>query len=299
MKKLLVLGVVLAFLGYYKWSSLAEMNAKAPEVEARSAVLMDAATGRIYYEANANASMPPASMSKMMTELVVLDELAGGQHKWEEKVRLSRYAAEVTGSKIGLKAGDALSVRDLFDAMVVHSANDAAIALAEHFAGTEAKFADRMNAKAKAIGLSSGTRFVNATGLMRRDLPDQAKVLTGETQMTAKDTAKLAAYLIRTYPEILKVTRINELELSQMNIRLHTTNLMLEGEKYAFSGNDGLKTGYTEEAGYCFTATSEKNGRRLISVVMGTASPDARFTESEKLLHYGFSRKDGKQGPAE
>lgn len=262
-----------------------------PQVNAHAALVMEADSGNILYESNADEALPPASMSKMMTELLVLEEIHSSKRYWNEPVKISSYAANIPGSKIGVKAGDKLSIRELFDAMVVHSANDAAVALAEHLSGTERKFVERMNQKARKIGLSTKTVFANSSGLPSRDLADnKSAAASGETVMTARDIARLASFLISTYPEVLETTRMPEVKLSTRNVTLQATNLMLPGKSYAYIGNDGLKTGYTDEAGYCFAATAIRDGTRLITVVMGTQNSDTRFIETEKLLTFGFTK---------
>jgi len=252
-----------------------------------SAVLMDAETGRWLYLGNAEEPLPPASMSKMMTEVLVLDSIQSGKLTWDGRVNVSAYAAGVEGVRMGLTAGQKVTVKVLFDGMAVHSANDAAIALAECIAGTETQFAKRMNAKAKEIGLSAKSYFANATGLSSNDLGNYATAAAeGDTVMTAKDVALLAQYLIKVHPEVLQVTKMASASYGTNN-ELRTTNEMLPGQRFGTKGNDGLKTGYTQRAGYCFTGTTVVGGRRYISVVMGTSSPEARFEETKKLLAYG------------
>ena len=269
------------------------------KIDASAAVLMDVQTGKVYYEHNASAALPPASMSKMMTELLVLKNVHEGHNSWDEPVTASRYAANVTGAEIGLRPGQTLPLRTMFEAMVIHSANDAAIALAEHIAGSEEGFVDQMNATARKIGLSSLTTFANATGLSSADLTAfKSASSEGETQMTAKDLAKMARYLIRTYPELLEVTEKTELYIPEMKLTLHTTNSMLPGESFAYSGNDGFKTGYTERAGYCFTGTSERGGKRFIAVVMGASDTQKRFEDAAKMFNYGFDNKSSGSGLA-
>lgn len=289
MKKLthlLVLGATVGFMAFmanYVYGAYVH-----PHLDVRSAVLIDA-DGEIYYELNGDMPMPPASMSKMMTELIVLDAVASGQHQWNEKVRTSRYASEVIGAQIGLTEGETVTLEELFKAMAIQSANDAAVAIAEHLAGSEDHFVQWMNEKAKEIGLSDGTRFVNATGLSSSDLgPYRSERFPGETVMTAMDTAKLAAHLIGTHPDILETTKLTTYQLSHKEVQVRATNWMLPGEAYAYPGNDGLKTGYTEQAGYCFAGTSQQGSKRLIAVVMGANSIEGRFHETAKLFRYGF-----------
>jgi D-alanyl-D-alanine carboxypeptidase (penicillin-binding protein 5/6) len=263
------------------------------QLGASSAILMDLQTGEVLYEKNANESLPPASMSKLMTELIILDLTSEGALGWNEKVMTSAYAAEVPGSQIGFEAGESYSVRELFEAMAVHSANDAAVALAEHVSGKEAVFTALMNKRAEKLGLSSQSFFANATGLSSEDLlPFPAASSESDTVMTAKDTAMLAAYLLKKYPEVLDVSRRSSVKLANRAKSLQSTNMMLSGMPYAFPGNDGLKTGYTVQAGYCFTGTAKQDGRRLVSVIMGADTPEQRFIETGKLFQFGF-KTDG------
>jgi D-alanyl-D-alanine carboxypeptidase len=263
------------------------------ELDASSAILMDLQTGEVLYEKNANEALPPASMSKLMTELIIMDLTREGVLGWNEKVLTSVYAAGVPGSQIGFEAGERFSVRELFEAMAVHSANDAAVALAEHVSGNEAAFTKLMNKRAEKLGLSSQTLFANATGLSSEDLlPFPGASAERDTVMTAKDTALLAAYLLKKYPEVLEVSSRSSVKLSNQPKSLQSTNLMLSGKPYAFPGNDGLKTGYTVQAGYCFTGTAKQDGRRLVSVIMGADTPEQRFIETGKLFQFGF-KTDG------
>jgi D-alanyl-D-alanine carboxypeptidase len=257
------------------------------QLDAASAVLMDADTGEWIYLYNASEPLPPASMSKMMTEVLVLDRIKAGKLAWQDRVVVSSYAAAVGGATMGLREGQSSTVRELFEALAIHSANDAAIALAEFIAGSETAFVELMNAKVNEIGLSSGTFFANSTGLSSDDLNQFATAAAeDETVMTAKDVAKLAQYLIVIHPEVLKITKKSAVS-GQGVTELRTTNEMLPGQRFGTAGNDGLKTGYTKRAGYCFTGTTVINGRRYITVVMGTQSPEARFEETKKLLTYG------------
>lgn len=166
--------------------------------------------------------------------------------------------------------------------MVISSANNAAVALAEHIAKTERDFVKIMNDKAKQLELSTHTNFVNATGL--------ANEQNEESKMTALDVAKLVQKLLEHYPDVLEVTKLTSYELNHNGVILKTTNNMLYygNTKLYFQGIDGLKTGFTDEAGYCFTGTAKKGGKRMITVVMGTRDNIERFTETKKLLAYGL-----------
>ncbi|MGG3309001.1 D-alanyl-D-alanine carboxypeptidase family protein [Paenibacillus lautus] len=263
-----------------------------PPIKASSAILIHADTGRVLYAMHADLPLPPASMSKMMTELLVLDAVRSGQHAWDENVPVSRYAAEVPGSGIGMHEGERYTLKQLFEALIIHSANDAAVAIAEHLGGSESRFVESMNARAKQIGLSDRTVFANASGLPAADLaPFDEAATERDTVMTARDSAMLARWLLNKHPDLLEVTSQRDLPVPQKKLSLHTTNLMLPGEPHSYEGNDGFKTGYTRSAGYCFTGTASRGGNRLISVVMGTGDADQRFTETRKLMDYGFERQ--------
>ncbi|MDQ0110776.1 D-alanyl-D-alanine carboxypeptidase family protein [Paenibacillus harenae] len=269
-------------------------GAAALHVGATAAIMMDAGTGEVLFEKNADVALPPASMSKMMTELIVLELVNEGKLEWNEPVTTSRYAAGVPGSQVGFNAGESFTVRELFEALTVHSANDAAVAIAEHAAGSEPEFVKLMNSRADRIGMSEQALFANATGLNRNDLTAFAESASdGDTMLTASDVALLAGHLLNKYPEVLEVSSRSSIKLASSGHRLASTNLMLEDMPFAYPGNDGLKTGYTPEAGYCFTGTAKQDGRRLITVVMGSATSESRFEETQKLFKFGFHDKSG------
>lgn len=264
----------------------------------KSAILIDANSADVMYEYNADEVLPPASMAKMMTEYLILEQISNGKLKWDDMVATSEYASQVIGSGQLLAKGEKLSVLQMFEALSIYSANDASVALAEYISGSEENFAKMMNNKAQEMGLSEKAHFISATGLSRVDLGIYApKEITGETIMTARDVANLAYRLIHDHKEILKHTSITSKKLRETDKNpMINWNWMLEGnkditnfKKFAYVGLDGLKTGHTTEAGYCFTGTAERNGLRLISVVMGTTSEPQRFEETRKLLDYGFN----------
>lgn len=259
-----------------------EFYVKEPSLQAKAAILMEAQSGKILYKKNDNIPLAPASMSKMMTEYIVLERIKNGSLNWNDIVIISQNAVNSEGVKIDVKVGEGLTVLDLFHAMVISSANNAAVALAEHIAKTERDFAKIMNDKAKQLELSTHTNFVNATGL--------ANEQNEESKMTALDVAKLAQKLLEHYPDVLEVTKLTSYELNHNGVILKTTNKMLYygNTKLYFQGIDGLKTGFTDEAGYCFTGTAKKDGKRMITVVMGNRDNIERFTETKKLLAYGF-----------
>ncbi|WP_054948735.1 D-alanyl-D-alanine carboxypeptidase family protein [Numidum massiliense] len=271
---------IVSFFGFI--SSLGDdYSLDSPNVEAKAAVLMDAHSGKILFEQNSEQPLPPASMSKMMSEYIVLEKVARGKLKWDEIVTVSENAALTEGSRIDLAPGEKMTVRDLYSAMAIASANNATVALAEHIASSEAAFTKLMNKKARQLGLSRGTHFINSTGLDEHGR---------ESQMTAKDVAKLAYRLLHDYPEVLGTANIPRYKLERGGPRIRNTNLMLRTrrEELQFAGVDGLKTGFTDGAGYCFTGTAKRGEKRVISVVMGTDSIKSRFIETKKLLSYGF-----------
>jgi serine-type D-Ala-D-Ala carboxypeptidase (penicillin-binding protein 5/6) len=282
----------------------AEEQAPDLKLEVSSAILMDAATGQILYQNNADVALPPASMAKMMTEYLVLETIKSGKLKWDDMVTTSEYAAFIPGSGQLLALNEKLPVKSMFEAMSIYSANDASIALAEKIAGTEEAFATLMNETAQKLGLSKDAHFINATGLSRADMGQYApKTLQGETLLSAKDAAILAYHIIKEHKEVLDFTKIPSKKLRESDkTPMINWNWMLEGNKdnvnykpYYYVGLDGLKTGHTDEAKYCFTATAERNGVRFISVIMGAKTEPKRFMETRKLLDYGFNTYEKKQ----
>lgn len=257
---------------------------KEPVIEANAAILMDAQSGKVVYGKNENVPLAPASMSKMMTEYIVLEKIHNGTLKWNDPVRIGPNAVNSIGAKINVRVGNRLTVRDLFHAMVISSANNAAVALAEHISKSEENFTKLMNAKANQLNLSNETHFVNATGLPNAQHQ--------ESKMTAFDVATLAQHLLKTYPEVLDITKLTNYTLSYNGATIMTTNKMLDtsNDELYFQGIDGLKTGFTDEAGYCFTGTAKQGENRLISVVMGTNEDTKRFIETKKLFSYGFNK---------
>nr|WP_232242623.1 D-alanyl-D-alanine carboxypeptidase family protein [Paenibacillus sp. GSMTC-2017] len=260
-------------------------------LHSESAILIDAKSGEVIFQKNADVAYPPASMSKMMTELIVLEAVLTGNFNWYDQVIASDYAANIPGARMGLHNGDVLTIRELFESMTIYSANDAAVALAEHIAGSESAFVQLMNDKAARIGLSEKTIFGNASGLSKEDIASlKGSSHIEDTLMTAKDTAMLAGYLMGKFPEVLAVTSRGSVKVSTQKHQLEATNLMLANKPHAYPGNDGLKTGYTPNAGYCFTGTAKQGDKRLISVVMGADSKNTRFVETKKLYELGFAK---------
>lgn len=269
-----------------------DMLVGKPGIKAESAVLMDMNSEQVLMDYNGSEEIAPAGISKLMTELLVMEAAMRGDIRWDDPVNVSRYASSVGGNQLALKQGDRFTVQELFQVVAVYSANDATVALAEHISGSEHQFVQRMNQKASEIGLSGDTHFTNSTGLSETMLgPYRPHNIQGQTLMTAMDACKLAQYLLNHHPEILKVSNQMQVSLHQKGIYMSNTNWMLSsiGGPYAYEGNDGLKTGYDKDTGYHFVGTAERDGKRLISVVFGSDTREGRFVETRKLLNYGFS----------
>ena len=253
-----------------------------PEINAKAAMIIDASDGDIIYQYNENEAFAPASMSKMMTAYLLLESIHNGKVRWEDPVKISAKAAQTEGARIPVQVNDTLTVKDLYHALMIESANNSAVALAEHMAKSEKDFVQLMNAKAKQLKMSEHAKFANASGLQEPD--------GSETKMTAGDVAQLAYHLIKDYPEILEVTHLRQSQLAFNNINVISTNDMLNknNKSLYIEGMDGLKTGFTDSAGYCFTGTAKQGDNRIITVVMGTSSKTKRFTETNKLMSYAF-----------
>ena len=241
-----------------------------PQLVAKSYVLMDAASGNILVESNGNEALPPASLTKLMTAYIATLEIRRGQIKESDMVRISERAWRTGGSRMFIEVGKEVSVDDLLHGIIIQSGNDASVAIAEHVAGSEDAFADMMNSTAERLGLSN-SHFMNATGL-----PDP------EHYSSAMDMAKLARAII--YEDQAHYEIYKQKEFFWNGIKQPNRNLLLWRDKTV----DGLKTGHTEEAGYCLVASAVRDGMRLIAVVFGTNSEQARAAETQKLLTYGF-----------
>ncbi|WP_226582369.1 serine hydrolase [Halobacillus litoralis] len=270
------------------------------DVGAKSAILVDAETGKILFEKEADLTLPPASMTKMMTEYLVMEAVEQGKISWDDTTQISQYAFDISAnpdfSGVGLKLNEEYTIRELYEAMAINSDNATTIALAEKIAGTEGEFVKLMNEKAAEMGLPD-YKFVNATGLNNSHLGDNYPEGTGpdETNMLSAKSAALLGYrLTNDYPEALEVSSKPTLEFAGETVT--NWNWMLPGmpgenlDQFAYEGMDGLKTGYTELAGNTFTGTAERDGQRFISVVMKSESRTSRFTQTETLLDYGFNQ---------
>ena len=243
---------------------------KAPSSGAKSFIIMDFDSGRVIAEENADQSYDPASITKLMTAYVIFNELESGNISLSDMVTISEKAWRTPGSRMFVEVGKLVSVEDLLQGMIVQSGNDATVALAEYVAGSEETFAALMNRHAEDLGLT-GSHFLNSTGL-----PE-----TGH-QMTAQDIARLAASVIRRFPEYYKW--YSQKEFTFNSITQHNRNKLL----WRDDSVDGIKTGFTDSAGYCLVTSAKKEGMRLITVVLGNASANARVDASQALLNYGF-----------
>ena len=245
-------------------------NPTAPNIAAKSYILQDFASGRVIAENNPDERLPPASITKLMTAYVVSHELASGNIKLDDDVLISEKAWRMVGSRSFIEVNTKVPVEALLRGMIIQSGNDAAVALAEHIAGSEETFSQMMNQYAQQLGMVD-TNYRNSTGL-----PDP------DHYTTARDIATLSAAIIRDYPDHYKWYA--EKEYKYNDITQHNRNSLL----WRDSSVDGLKTGHTEEAGYCLAASAARDDMRLISVVLGTRSDNARAQETQKLFNYGF-----------
>lgn len=244
--------------------------AKPPQIAASGYILMDAASGQVLVAHNADEQLPPASLTKMMTAYVADHELERGNINLKDQVLVSIKAWRTGGSRMFIREGTSVSVEELLKGIIIASGNDASVALAEHIAGSEDSFADLMNRHADRLGMHT-TRFRNATGL-----PADGHFTS------ARDMATLALAIINDFPEHYALYA--EKSYTYNNITQQNRNLLL----WRDASIDGLKTGHTEEAGYCLVASAKQGNQRLISVVMGTDSEQARAVETQKLLTWGF-----------
>ena len=253
------------------------VSAAPAEVAAKSAILMDAATGTILYEQNAHEKLAPASVTKVMTMLLIMEAIDQGRIGWEDMVTASEAAAAKGGSQIYLKVGETMSVTDMVKSIAVSSANDCACAMAEHIAGSEEAFVQLMNQRAQELGMNH-THFVNCTGL--DDDPNAAEHLT-----CAHDIALMSRELLVNHPDIKKFTTIWMDTVRNGSFGLSNTNKLVR----FYPGATGLKTGFTAKAGYCLSASASRDGMELVAVVMGSETSADRFAACKQLLDYGFA----------
>lgn len=278
MKRLVSL-MILLFLVTSLWlpSAFAEEKTTNDLVDnVRSAILIERDTGTILYDKNSKEELPPASMTKIMTMLLIMEAIDQGKLSWNEKIRTSEYAASMGGSQIFLEPGEEMTTREMLKGIAIGSGNDASVAMAERIAGSEEAFVDKMNEKAKELGLKH-THFKNTTGL-----PESGHY------SCAYDMAIMAKELLK-YDEITKFTGLYESYLRENTDKkfwLVNTNKLVR----FYPGVDGLKTGFTAEAKYCLTATAQKNGMRVIAVVFGAPTSKERNAQVTKMLNYAFSQ---------
>ena len=274
MKRLGIYGIVMLLI-----IGILPVSAKGAElrVPAGSAILMDAATGTVLYEQDAHKPLPPASVTKVMTMLLVMEAIDQGRIGWNDSVTASETAAAKGGSQIYLKVGETMDVATLLKSVAVSSANDAACALAEHIAGSEEAFVSMMNQRAKELGMND-TNFVNCTGL---DDEETAK----NHRTSAYDIAVMSRELLKNHPDIKKYTTIWMDTVRDGAFGLSNTNKLIR----FYPGATGLKTGYTSQAGFCLSASAERDGMELIAVVLGCNTSAERFAACKSMLDHGFA----------
>ena len=252
-------------------------DAAALEIAGKSAVLMDVATGTVLYEVNSHEALAPASVTKVMTMLLIMEAVDSGKIRWEDTVTASEAAASKGGSQIYLKVGETMTVTDMVKSIAVSSANDCACAMAEHLYGSESAFVEQMNKRAKELGMND-TTFVNCTGL--DDAPEAA-----DHKTSAYDIALMSRQLLKNHPDIKKFTTIWMDTLRNGAFGLANTNKMVR----FYAGCTGLKTGFTSGAGYCLSSSAQRDGMELIAVVMGSKTSQERFAACKSMLDYGFA----------
>jgi D-alanyl-D-alanine carboxypeptidase (penicillin-binding protein 5/6) len=260
----------LLLLTLFTLSATAAPVPAPPSVAATGHLLIDFDSGHVLAENNAEQHLEPASLTKIMTAYVVMKEIQAGQITLQDQVLVSKKAWRTPGSRMFIEVGKKIALEELLKGMIIQSGNDASVALAEHVAGSEETFANLMNDHAKRLGMVN-THFVNSTGLPH-----------AEHYTTPRDIARVTRATIREFPDIYQWYATKEYTFN--NIRQHNRNKLL----WRDDAVDGVKTGHTEAAGYCLVASAQKDGMRLIAVVMGTRSEEARASESLSLLNYGF-----------
>ena len=268
----LILGIAILFTFLPLPAQAADL-----QVSAKSAVLMDLATGTVLYEQNAHEPLAPASVTKVMTMLLIMEAIDSGKIQWEDTVTVSEAAAAKGGSQVYLKVGETMTVKDMLKAIAVSSANDCACAMAEHLCGSESAFVDAMNTRAKELGMND-THFVNCTGL--DDSPEAERHKT-----SAYDIALMSRELLYHHPDIKQFTTIWMDTLRNGTFGLSNTNKLIR----FYPGATGLKTGFTSGAGYCLSASAQRDGLELVAVVMGCESSKDRFAACKTMLDYGFA----------
>ncbi|WP_096438061.1 D-alanyl-D-alanine carboxypeptidase family protein [Alteribacter populi] len=320
---LMMMTLLLVFSSVFSYGGNVEASFDA---SVDTALLVDAETGKILYQSNIDQPLPPASMTKMMSEYLILEAVNNGEISWEQEVPISDYNAQLSHdrslSNVPLRQDETYTVKELYETVAIYSANAATMALAELIAGSEGNFVKKMNEKGKELGLGETLReageefgmdnleeianadegdfqFVNSTGLPNRLLEGNHPEGTNgdeDNYMSARATGTLAFHLINDFPEVLDTASISEKKFkegSEDEINMQNWNWMIPGTMYGdldFEAMDGLKTGFTNAAGYTFTGTGEQNGQRFVSVVMKADSEPHRFEETQRLMEYGFNQ---------
>lgn len=256
-----------------------QIKAQELELNAKSAILIETDTEQVLFEKNIDEELPPASITKIMTLLIAMEEVEDGNISLDDEITVSQNAASMGGSQIYLAANDRVPFRDLIKAVAIASANDASVAIAEAISGSYSGFISLMNERAEELGMEN-TNFVNSTGL-----PDD------EHYTTAEDIVKMSKELVK-YEEILEWSSIwvDYIELPDREAMVANTNKLIN----EYQGMDGLKTGHTSEAGYCLTATARREDTRLISVVLDSETEEDRRNDTDNLLNYGFNNFEKK-----
>jgi len=270
MRRLISVFICLFLISLAGTASSATLIPAVPKIKAKGYLLIDFNSGQVLAEKNADKRLEPASLTKMLSAYVIDYELAQGNIHLDDEVVISKKAWRMPGSRMFVEVGKKVSVEDLLKGVIIQSGNDATVALAEHVAGSEEAFASLMNQHAAELGMEN-SHFVNATGLPHK-----------EHYTTPRDLARLAQALIRDFPEGYKLYAQKKFTFN--NIKQYNRNKLLWRNKYV----DGIKTGHTEAAGYCLVASMLRDDMRLISVVLGTRSEEARAAETQKLFTYGF-----------
>ncbi len=254
-------------------------TSKAFDLKAKASVLMDVDSGNILYEKNIHEKLPIASVTKVMSMLLVMEALDSGKITYEDMVPVSEHSYDMGGSQVYLKPGEEFTVLEMMKAVAIHSANDATVALAEKISGSEDAFVAMMNEKARELGMND-TNFLDCTGLT-----------DDNHYSSALDVATMSRELIRKHPKVLEITSVWHDTFRNGLFSLDNTNKLIR----SYQGANGLKTGFTTKAGHCLSASAKRNNLQLIAVVLGEPDSDTRFAEAKKLLDYGFANYDVSQ----
>lgn len=308
MKNIITKGLMTALMAAMTLTVIVPQQAQAEEslnIMAEAAILVDAESGKILYEKNAETPLGVASMTKMMTEYLLFEAIEEGRVTWDQEYQVTDYAHQISQdmrlSNVPFRKDGAYTIKEMYEAMAIFSANAATIGIAETIAGTESEFVRMMNEKAKEMGLEE-TTFVNSTGLSNSSLMGMHPKGTKEKDeniMPARSVAKLTKILLDDYPEVLETTKIPVMMFREGTVdetRMENWNSMLPGLIYEYEGMDGLKTGSTDFAGYSFAGTAKRDDTRFIAVVMGAVdnkgagSYKARFEATRTLFDFGFGQ---------